>query len=63
MTNKIKTLDLLTSGAVFASGINELISYIRCRNEINTGEVKGSDYLINGYPEHSTKLFQDKTVG
>lgn len=54
MTNKIKTLDLLTSGVVFASGVNELISYIRCRNEIYTGEVKGSNYLINGYPEHST---------
>lgn len=54
MINKLKTLDLLTAGVVFASAVNELISYIRCRSEHYTGEVKGSDYLINGYPQHAT---------
>lgn len=44
----------MTAGIVFASAVNELISYIRCRNENYVGEVKGSDYLINGYPQHST---------
>lgn len=52
--NKIKTLDLLTAGAVFASAVNELVSYIRCRNETYTGDVMGSDYLINGYPQHTS---------
>lgn len=54
MPNKIKLLDFMTAGVVFASAVNELISYIRCRSEVYRGEVKGSDYLINGYPEHST---------
>jgi hypothetical protein len=54
MPNKTKILDFMTAGVVFASAVNELISYIRCRNEHYIGEVKGSDYLINGYPQHST---------
>lgn len=52
--NKIKILDKLTAGVVFASAVNELISYIRCRSEVYEGAVNGSDYLINGYPQHST---------
>lgn len=54
MPNKIKVLDFLTAGVVFASAFNELISYIRCRSEEYTGPINGSDYLINGYPQHST---------
>lgn len=44
----------MTAGVVFASAVNELISYIRCRNETYTGDVMGSDYLINGYPQHAS---------
>lgn len=54
MVNKIKTLDIMTAGVVFASAVNELISYSRCRSEHYSGEIKGSDYLINGYPQHTT---------
>ena len=44
----------MTSGVIFALAVNEFISYIRCRQETYMGPVKGSDYLINGYPQHST---------
>ncbi len=44
----------MTSGVVFASAVNELISYIRCRSEVYIGEVKGSNYLIYGYPMHAS---------
>lgn len=54
MGSKLKILDLMTAGAVFASAVNELISFIRCRSETYSGPVKGSDYLINGYPQHAT---------
>lgn len=54
MPNKIKLLDLMTAGVVFASAVNELISFIRCRSEEYTGNIKGSDYLINGYPQHAS---------
>lgn len=52
MPNKIKILDFMTAGVVFASAVNELVSFIRCRSEEYTGPVKGSNYLINGYPQH-----------
>lgn len=54
MGSKLKLLDFMTAGAVFASAVNELVSFIRCRLESYTGPVKGSDYLINGYPQHAT---------
>lgn len=54
MTSKLKTLDFMTAGVVFASAVNELVSFIRCRSENYIGEIKGSDYLINGYPQHTT---------
>lgn len=44
----------MTAGVVFASAVNELISYIRWRSENYTGKIKGSDYLINGYPQHTS---------
>lgn len=52
--NKIKALDFMTAGVVFASAVNELVSWIRCRNEVYNGPVQGSEYLIHGYPEHAT---------
>lgn len=54
MQNKIKILDLATAGVVFASAVNELISFWRCTSENYIGEVKGSDYLIYEYPLFST---------
>lgn len=54
MPNKIKILDLATAGVVFASAVNELIAFIRWRNEEYVGEIKASDYLIDVYPQHVT---------
>lgn len=54
MPNKIKILDFATAGVVFASAVNELISFWRCTSEKYVGEVKGSNYLIYEYPLFST---------
>lgn len=54
MANKIKILDLMTAGVVFASAVNELISFWRCTTENYIGDVQGSNYLIHEYPLFST---------